>query len=197
MPLKSTALLPSFLTRHPDYARLLEALERGRSPLALSGLSAVHRAHLAAGLQQSTGRPLVLVCADEAEARRMSGDLCAFTGQEVPLLCARDFCFHPSAASRQWEHQRLERLGALTRGNTPVLVATIEGLLQRTLPPKVFADHCRTLQAGKDYDLTGLTDFLAQAGYSRCDLVVGVGLFALRGGILDVYCPGTDLPLRL
>ncbi|MCI8415311.1 MAG: transcription-repair coupling factor [Ruminiclostridium sp.] len=197
MPLKSTALLPSFLTRHPDYARLLEALERGRSPLALSGLSAVHRAHLAAGLQQSTGRPLVLVCADEAEARRMSGDLCAFTGQEVPLLCARDFCFHPSAASRQWEHQRLERLGALTRGNTPVLVATIEGLLQRTLPPKVFADHCRTLQAGKDYDLTGLTDFLAQAGYSRCDQVEGVGQFALRGGILDVYSPGTDLPLRL
>ena len=102
--------LTRFLDRLEDYPRLLDALDQGKSPLALSGLAAVHRAYLAAGLHQTTGRPLVLVCPDDGEARRLAGDLGALTGREVPLLPARDFLFHPGAASRQWEHQRLEVL---------------------------------------------------------------------------------------
>jgi transcription-repair coupling factor (superfamily II helicase) len=38
---------------------------------------------------------------------------------------------------------------------------------------------------------------LLQAGYSRCDLVEGVGQFAVRGGILDVFSPSADNPIRL
>ena len=101
---------------------------------------------------------------------------------EVPLLPARDFLFHPGAASRQWEHQRLEILARLTRGDCPVLVATVEGLLQRTLPPDVFVGHCRAqLSVGQVCQLEEVADFLVQAGYTRCDQVEGTGQFALRG----------------
>ena len=127
----------------------------------------------------------------------MAGDLAALTGGEVPLLPARDFLFHPGAASRQWEHQRLEILARLTRGDCPVLVATVEGLLQRTLPPDVFAGHCRQLSVGQVCQLEEVADFLVQAGYTRCDQVEGTGQFALRGGILDVFSPGLDLPVRM
>ena len=197
MPQRSTALLPQLLSRLTDYPRILDALNQGRAPLALSGLGAVHRAHLAAGLHLATQRPLVLVCADEGEAKRAAGDLAAFTGVEPRLLTAREFCFHPSSASRQWEHQRLETLAALRQGRCPVLVATVEGLLQRTLPPEEFDRHSTTLAVDQAHDLEALADFLAQGGYARCDQVEGVGQFALRGGILDVYSPGSDLPMRL
>ncbi len=189
--------LTRFLDRLEEFPLLLDALAQGRSPLALSGLSAVHRAYLAAALHQRTGRPLALVCHDEGEARRLAGDLAALTGQEVPLLPARDFLFHPGAASHQWEHQRLELLARLHRGDCPVLVATVEGLLQRTLPPAVFAAHCRQLQVGQVCQPETVTDFLVQAGYTRCDQVEGTGQFALRGGILDVFSPGLDLPVRM
>ena len=196
MPI-ATAGLTGFLPRLGDFAPLTQALAEGKSPLALSGLAAVHRAYVAAGLRQATGRPLVLVCPDDGEARRMAGDLAALTGGEVPLLPARDFLFHPGAASRQWEHQRLEILARLTRGDCPVLVATVEGLLQRTLPPDVFAGHCRQLSVGQVCQLEEVADFLVQAGYTRCDQVEGTGQFALRGGILDVFSPGLDLPVRM
>lgn len=189
--------LTRFLDRLEDYPRLLDALDQGKSPLALSGLAAVHRAYLAAGLHQTTGRPLVLVCPDDGEARRLAGDLGALTGREVPLLPARDFLFHPGAASRQWEHQRLEVLAQLHQGACPLLVATVEGLLQRTMPPAVFAAHCRQLTVGQVCQLEELSDFLARAGYTRCDQVEGMGQFSLRGGILDVFSPGLDLPVRL
>ena len=45
------------LARIEEYTRLTDALGQGKSPLALSGLSAVHRAFLAAALRQDTGRP--------------------------------------------------------------------------------------------------------------------------------------------
>ena len=197
MPNNATSALTGFLARLGDYPRLLAALNQGKSPLALSGLAAVHRAHLADALHKDTGRPLVVVCADEGEARRAAGDLAAFTGAEVPLLPARDFQFHPGAASRQWEHQRLAVFAALDQGDCPVLAATVEGLMQRTLPPDRFRAACRTLSVGQVCNLDDLTDFLVSAGYTRCDQVEGAGQFSLRGGILDVFSPGLDLPVRM
>ena len=62
-----------------------------------------------------------------------------------------------------------------------MLVATVEGLLQRTMPPAVFAASCRQLHVGQVCQPEGLTDFLVRAGYTRCDQVEGTGQFALRG----------------
>ena len=193
----STTRLPGFLDRTEESARLTELLGQGKSPLALSGLSAVHRAYLTAVLRRRTGRPTVLVCADEGEAARMAGDLAALLGAEVPVLPGRDLQFHPGAASRQWEHRRLQVLSALSRGEVPVLAATLEGLLLRTLPPEVLSRSVFQLTVGQGMDLTALADRLAAAGYVRCDQVEGAGQFALRGGILDVFSPGLDLPARI
>ena len=190
-------LLTYALNDLPEFKQLLSAIDGGACPAAVSGLAAVHRAHFAAALGLVTGRPTVVVCADEGEARRAAGDLAAFTGAEVPLLPARDFQFHPGAASRQWEHQRLAVFAALDRGNCPVLAATAEGLMQRTLPPDRFRAACRTLSVGQVCNLDDLTDFLVSAGYTRCDQVEGAGQFSLRGGILDVFSPGLDLPVRM
>ena len=151
-----------------------------------------------AGLRQATGRPPGAgVPPTTGRPGAWPGTWPPSPGGEVPLLPARDFLFHPGAASRQWEHQRLEILARLTRGDCPVLVATVEGLLQRTLPPAVFAGHCRQLSVGQVCQLEEVADFLVQAGYTRCDQVEGTGQFALRGGILDVFSPGLDLPVRM
>ena len=122
----------------PEFTQLLANLENGRSPVAVSGLSPVHRAHFAAGLGWKTERPVVLVCADEAEAVRLGEDYTAFTGIAPTLITAREFLFHDGAtASRQWEHQRLSAFYKMAAEEAPLVIATVEGLLQRTLSPEV------------------------------------------------------------
>ena len=82
-----------------------------------------------------TQRPVVLVCADEGEGERLARDLAAFADASVPVLTPRSFTFHNAAvASRQWEHQRLEILARLTRGDCPVLVATSRGCFSAPCP---------------------------------------------------------------
>ncbi|GAA6395194.1 transcription-repair coupling factor [Clostridiales bacterium] len=191
-------LLIDALNRIPEFQQLLSALEGGRSPAALSGVAAVHRAHMAAGIGTMTGRPVVVVCADEGEGERLARDLAAFVGQEVPVLTPRSFTFHNAATvSRQWEHRRLALMEKLAAGRLPFLVATVEGLLQRTLPPQALEQYCFRLKVGQSQDLAQLAEALSAAGYIRCDQVEGVGQFALRGGILDVYAPGMDAPARV
>ena len=68
--------------------------------------------------------------------------------------------------------------------------------MQRTMEPEVLERCCVTLEAGKSHDLNDLTETLTAAGYTRCDQVEGPGQFALRGGILDVFSPGMDRPVR-
>ena len=179
-------LLTQVLSGVPEFAQLLAAMEGGRCPAALSGLSAVHRAHFAGAIRGLTQRTVVMVCADESESERMAKDLSFLTETPVPVLSARSFTFHNAATvSRQWEHRRLATLRAMMEGEIPVLVCTVESLMQRTLPPKALEQACVELEGGRCYDLSQLSETLISAGYTRCDQVEGVGQFALRGGIPD------------
>ncbi len=191
-------LLTAALSRLPEFQQLLSALEGGRCPAALSGAAAIHRVHTAAAIGLMSGRPVVLVCADEGEGERLAADLAALSGQPVPVLTPRSFTFHNAATvSRQWEHRRLSLTRRLSQGEIPFLVATVESLLQRSLPPELLERCCQELSVGQRRDLNELAEELSAAGYARCEQVEGVGQFALRGGILDVFSPAWDLPVRV
>ena len=73
--------LLSALNDIPEYRALAAAIDNGACPVAFSGLSAVHRAHFAAGLHRQLERPVAVVCADEGEAQRMERDLAALSGK--------------------------------------------------------------------------------------------------------------------
>ena len=190
--------LTKALEQQKEVAALFHAVEGGQCPAVLSGMSGVHRAHLGAALHEQTGRPVVFLCADDGEATRLMGDLAQFSQTAAIYLASREFVFYPAAVmSRQWEHHRLRALDALVAAPVSFLVTTVEGMLQRTLPPETLRQFAITLQQGMSYDLAALTDLLAKSGYTICDQVEGVGQFALRGGILDVFSPGEDAPVRL
>ena len=188
--------LNQILFRQPAFRELTAQLDAGRSPVAVSGLSGVHRAHLAAALREQLDCPVVLLCPDENEGKKLAADLRSLTGEEPLLLMGREFTFHDATISHQWEHKRLRVLHQLPEGKFSFLIATVEGLMQRTMPPETLKGACLTLSVGARIDLQRLAAQLTAAGYSRCDQVEGPGQFALRGGILDVYSPGMDAPVR-
>ena len=190
-------LLLKKLLEIPEAASLAQAVEQGGCPAAVTGLSSVHKAQIAAALAHAGDRPLVVVCADETEAGRLAGDLETLLGVPALRLYARELFVRSGAvASRQWEMARIGALYEMAQGQGRLLVCTAEGLLQKTAPAQRLLDSAITLELGGRWDLSDLTLRLASAGYSRCDQVEGVGQFALRGGILDVYSPLMGEPVR-
>ena len=181
----------------PEVAELVSRVENGGCPAALTGTQPVQRACVGAAVAAGAGRPMVFLCADEREARQLAGDLQSLTGETPVTLLAREWQFRPNAvSSREWERSRLAALHQMAAGNAPIVVATVDALLARTMPPHRLAELSVTLETGGRADLKELCDRLLQAGYSRCDQVEGVGQFALRGGILDVFSPLMEQPVR-
>ena len=180
----------------PELKELCSDLEAGQGPVAISGLSGVHRAQLGAAVRL-TGRPVLALCTDESEANRMAADLAVLTEEEVLTIFGREWQLRDRvAASHEFEQQRIGVLCRLAEGKAPVVVATIEGLLMRTLSRIALQDLMTELTLGGHYDLHELAERLTALGYVRTEQVEGAGQFALRGGVLDVYSP-LCVPVRV
>ena len=188
--------LLSALIEIPEIRETADAFSRGLSCAALTGLAPIHRAQLAAALCQAAGRPLVMLCADEGEAARAAADLSALTGQESLTLPPRELRQTGAVSSREFAYRRLSALYRMAAGFSGPITLGAEALLQRTSPPQSLLSSVIVLRPGQQWDLGELSLRLADAGYTRCDQVEGPGQFALRGGILDVFSPMMDQPVR-
>ena len=153
----------------PELRELEEIIRFGTGPAAVSGVSGVHRAMLGAALRQETKRPLAVLCADEQEARRMAADLAALTGEECVTLFAREWQLRDRvSASHSFEQERLDALCRMAFGRTGIVVATVDGMLQRTLPPTALRaparGGARSARARRTPDRRGLCPLRAGRG---------------------------------
>src|SRR4030095_1483697 len=70
-------------------------------------------------------------------------------------------------------------------------------LVRRTAPPRVMASAGLTIEAEGELDVTSAVKSLTAAGYLRAPVVEDPASFAVRGGILDVWPAGAELPVRI
>ena len=146
------------------------------SVAALSGVGQLPRSHMLAALARDLHRPALILCADDQAAQRTQLELAAFLPQAPALLPGREFTFcDASVVSRGWEHRRLTALWQLRRGELPVLVASLEALSLRTMPPAILDAAAIALRPGMTLELDSLAARLTAAGYARTSLVEGPG----------------------
>ncbi|MFR9673453.1 transcription-repair coupling factor [Streptomyces sp. TR02-1] len=192
--------------RDPALDEAVEAASDGHRPhVDLVGPSAARPLAVAA-LARRTGRPVLAVTATGREAEDLAAALRS-------LLPPDGVVEYPS-----WEtlpHERLSprsdtvgrRLAVLRRlahpdpsdpatGPVSVVVAPIRSVLQPQV--KGLGDLVPVaLRQGSEVDLEEIIDNLAAAAYSRVELIEKRGEFAVRGGILDVFPPTEEHPLRI
>jgi transcription-repair coupling factor (superfamily II helicase) len=77
-----------------------------------------------------------------------------------------------------------------------LIVATPDGLMQRTMPPDYLRATAVTLKYGEKHSPDEICSKLVACGYTRTEQVEGTGQFARRGGILDFFSPAFKLPVR-
>lgn len=88
------------------------------------------------------------------------------------------------------------RAGRLKNGPL-VVVASARALLQGTAPAHVLDDSIETVSLGQIVDLSELLDRLVGLGYESAPVVDAPGLFSRRGGIVDIWPPSLEQPIRL
>ncbi len=143
--------------------------------------------------------PVIFIVSDDAEGRRLVSHFRA-EGRRALYYPMRDLIFHNITASHDSEHERLSVLSAIVSGEADIIVTTPEAALGYTIPSDLLEKRTLTLSVGDEIGRDTLAASLTEAGYTRVDMVDGIGHFSLRGDIVDVYPPsavGNALPYRI
>ena len=180
------------------WQRLEECVRGGQMPCSAFGVSENRASHLIPALMARTGRPVIVIVNSDIRAMRLAEDISAMTGAECPVFPPRPSMIRKvAAASRDILARRLSVLASALQGKAPAVVATAEALAFPLAPPKAFREGMLTVKAGQTLDLKDLAAKLSMAGYTREERAEGPGQFAVRGGLLDVFPQGAELPARL
>ncbi|HEU4326068.1 MAG TPA: transcription-repair coupling factor [Roseiflexaceae bacterium] len=169
------------------------------------------RPALAAALASQHPQPLILAVTTGEAAQRAQSDLNAWLGPGAALL-------YPASDAMPYEHmspaanviaarlQVLQRLLPLRRAadepaGAPaaplVIVAPVKALLQPTLAPEELRAATLLLRRGDEHSPDALIQRWIAQGYRSAPTVEEPGELNRRGGIVDIFPPGDDLPLRI
>lgn len=154
---------------------------------------------LGAVLHRTKAGPSLLVCPDLEAARRTETDLATWLGDAgAALLPAREFSpLGVVAQSGEIQAQRLWVLDQLLAGKPLVVVASIDAVTGLFPSPERLRRNTVAIAVGDVTEPHDVAALLVEAGYERVAMVDGPGDFSLRGGILDVFPPTREDPLRL
>src|SRR5437588_12697990 len=189
----------------PAFARVASHLKEGTGRIRVSGLTPTSKALLLVLFQRSAGRPLIFVVNDNRAVEDFVPVLrgfCELTAacdpDSVIALPARDVLpFQNLSPHPELQEERATALWKIATGKASIVVSPIAAtaILQR--PAEYYSDLARVLRRGESFELEALLAHLNTVGYSSADVVEMPGEYAVRGGILDVYSPEAERPVRV
>src|ERR1700757_809903 len=189
----------------PGFTRVASHLKEGTGRIRVSGLLPTAKALLLVLLRRAAERPLVVVVNDNRAIeeyipilRGFSELTAACDPDSVVALPARDVLpFQNLSPHPELQEERATALWKIATGKASIVVTPIAAtaILQRSAD--YYIDLGRTLRRGEWFDVDNLLAHLNTVGYTGADVVEMPGEYALRGGILDVYSPEAERPVRI
>jgi transcription-repair coupling factor (superfamily II helicase) len=179
-------------------------------PLTLSqvadgaeGLVLADLARAIAAKKDAPAISLAVICRDGQRMATLSKAL-SFFAPEVQLLefpawdCLPYDRVSPNAVAIAQRMTTLSRLARVRGRDKPsVLMTTVNAALQRVPARDFVATHALSVAPGNVIGMQGIVGWLELNGFVRASTVREPGEYAVRGGILDLYPPGMDMPVRL
>jgi len=193
------------LEHSPAFERVRRHLSLATGRRRVSGLTATARAIYIPLFARAAKEPVIVVVPDNKAAEALELSLragCELTGaidpKRVLRLPAHDVLpFENLSPHPDIQEQRAAVLWKFVTGAASIVVAPVEAVALKLFPRSYYTGLALKLETGEEVDIGMLIDHLLSVGYSQVDLVEMPGQFARRGGILDVYSPEADRPIRV
>ncbi len=182
----------------PEFREAVAALSKA-GQATFDGVKGSSCALVAAALLERAPAAVVLISAHPADADALRDDL--------ELFSARPQLHYPAWEAQSGERfvhdetygdrlRTLKQLAANPDGKR-LVVTSIQSLLQPAPSRKQIESHSRLLRCGDRLDLAAFQRWLAEQRFHATSAVELPGEFSARGGILDVYAPDWDGPVRI
>ncbi|MCB9353456.1 MAG: hypothetical protein H6575_02695 [Lewinellaceae bacterium] len=196
--------------KHPAVNRIVQSLENPTpgTRIHLSGLTGAQESFALAAtvLAQKPGNRgfHLLIANSKEEAAYRHNDLEGMLGEPAPFFFPDSFkrpAFFDDLNSVQ-VLQRSEAINKIT-GSSPdktggtVIVTYPEALFEKVVKPEVLAQSRIEIRTGERLDVDFAIQVLVEYGFGRTDFVYEPGQFSIRGGIVDLFSYGNEMPYRI
>lgn len=181
---------------------LIETIKQDTKRIHCTGISGAQSAFVAACAFRKSPGPMAVIAPTVKDAENFVKDFRFFTEMFAPpvlffptynLLPNKSLSYHNEIAAK-----RIQILYQLIEEQTPhVLVTTVGALMQKIIPRNELSDFAELLMVNEDIDLDRLIEKMNASGYMRTTIVEEPGDYSVRGGIVDVFSPIYDDPLRI
>ncbi len=187
------------ISTDPAFSALFERIGRDAGVAPVTGLHGASKALLLAFVFHTLNRPVVVICPELEDAKRLCQDLSQFLDPVQTVLLPPWDILSPDALSgqRDVELKRIRALFSLSRGERLIYVLPLAAALQKVPPKQVFEDYAQTIAIGDAMDRDELCTRLDAGGYARAAIVEEPGDYAIRGQVIDIFTPIADHPVRL
>ncbi len=191
---------------HTDsFERVRRHLSLARGRRRVSGLTATARALCIPLFAHAANAPVVVLVADNKAAEslelvlRAAADLTgAVEPKRILRLPAHDVLpFENVSPHPDVQEQRASVLWKIASNRASIVIAPVEAACMRLFDAPYYAGLAQQLRRGEEVDIELLVEHLRSIGYTQMDIVEMPGQFTRRGGILDVYSPEMDRPVRI
>ena len=152
------------------------------------------RAVMLAALAERRGEPVLAVVPGEREAEELVDDVALFLPTVLHLPAWETLPFEHVSPNIATMGARVRARSRLSDGGPAVVVASVRAAIQRVSPSPVAP---LVLGVGSEPGFDELTSQLVARGYQRTERAEARGDMAVRGGIVDVFPPDADDPIRI
>ncbi|MGQ9571801.1 MAG: hypothetical protein ACUVV3_01215, partial [Dehalococcoidia bacterium] len=181
----------------------LATLEQGSPRRLVLGVPDGAKAATIAALTEGLAQPIFILTARPDRARALVEELAVWQGDSsrLHLFPERDpLPYERLAPDPEAVRDRLRVLALLSAPAdelAPIVVASGQAVAQRTLSPREQAEATVTVSVSAPLEPESFLRHLALLGYRFLPLVDEAGQASRRGGIIDIFPPSSDLPLRI
>ena len=191
--------------KSPTFLRAVAQVMNGAGRTRVSGLTPTGKALFYSLLHRATSRPLVIVVSDNRAVDELLPVVCSLadlTGavppQSVIGLPAHDVLpFENQSPHPEIQEARATTLWKIATGAASVVITPFSAASMRLRTASFYGDLARVVRRGEMIELERVVEHLRLVGYNQVDVVEMPGEFAHRGGLLDVYPPELDRPVRI
>jgi transcription-repair coupling factor (superfamily II helicase) len=187
------------------FERVRRHLSGGTGRRRVSGLTFTARALYLPFFVRAAAAPCVIIVADNKAAEALHAAIlsaCELTGaipsESVLRLPAHDVLpFENLSPHPEIQETRAATLWKIATGQAKLVIAPVEAASMRLFPRDYYRALTLHLKVGEEYMPDMLVEHLLSVSYTKVDVVEMPGQVTLRGGILDIYSPEMDRPVRI
>jgi transcription-repair coupling factor (superfamily II helicase) len=164
----------------------------------ITGVTDSRVAYVCAEILKNNEGQCLIVAPSFIHAKRLVADLSFFVNEKIYLMPSdEETLIHFEAKNRDTLLERINILAALTSGEPCVIVAPANQVIKKLPPREFFISNVQTLKVSTDLERDTLAKSLVYMGYERVPMVYAKGQFCIRGGLLDIFPPDRDMPVRV